>query len=156
MWLSKMPDCFLSLSSEGNVEVHQVNFTQDPSIYQAGEDEPPKFMLRKSLVAFNWSGKFATYNSTEKLSNSLGLHTMLNDSTLSSIMKGFIDKIERKDKTDFINEKIRLLEEKLMKADNSTHLTSERNIVLMWIAMKCTYTRNFNELFKYFGFDKDQ
>lgn len=151
-----MPDCFLSLSSEGKVEVHQVNFTQDPSLYQPGEDEPPKFMLRKSLVGFNWSGKFATYNSAEKLSNSIGLHSLLNDSILSSKMKGFIEKIERKDKTEFINEKIKQLEERLMKAENSSHLTAERNIVLMWIAMKCTYTRNFNELFKYFGFDKDQ
>lgn len=146
MWLNKTPDVFISATLDGEINYHQVNFSgefSNSNTLKELTEEPPKWLMRKSGVCFSFGGKFATFS--EKSAPSITLHALSGDSQLSAKTKAFIEKIEKSDLNEVLDEKF-----------NSSLHSKEKNSSLFWIALKSCYTENYNELFKAMGYDKSR
>jgi protein transport protein SEC31 len=142
-WLNKTPDIFLAVSYEGSVTHHQVNFSTEAFKTETNE-YPPKWMFKKSGVSFAFGGKLATFN--EKNQNNVTIHALQGNAELSSKMKNFIEKVEKQDLTE-------VLDEKIQQYSNSA---KDKNAQLFWVALKCSFTKDFSELFRVMGYDKSK
>ena len=156
LWSAKFPDCFITLFENNKIEITQINFSQNPSLFLDEEEEIPKWMNKKVFSNFAWGGKFITVN--EKLGSQLGIHTIDNANTnLTKVMSDFIHNFESnsKDKNNFskfIDNKISMLEEL---NDNNNNVI-DKNLILMWVALKSVFTNDYQSLFKYFGYEKEK
>lgn len=128
---------------DGNIYSHQLNFTQCDIIQHntldSTRDLPPKWFTKKSGVSFGFGGKLITFS--EKTSSSISLHKLSKNQEFANKMKSFIEKAERDDLNELLNEKINTI------TDKSTNL--------MWIALKCYYNNDYNAFFSALGYDKD-
>lgn len=141
IWMNKTPDCFVSVGLDGNLYHHQVNFTQDTSTISSDALElPPKWLIKKTGVNFAFGGKFATF--AEKFQSLISIHGIVGNVDLTNKIKSFIEKIEKSDLSEILEEKI-----------NSS---KDKNVGLMWVALKSHFTSNFNELFRIMGYDKSK
>jgi protein transport protein SEC31 len=134
IWLPKVPDHFLSVDFNGSVTPHQVNFTEGVT----SDEIPPKWLLKRSGLAFGFGGKLATFS--DKFNTNVNVHTIQGDSQMKDKMQSFIEKVEKADLTEVLDEKIAQ--------------STDKNIMLMWISLKCRFSNNYNELFRAMGFDK--
>lgn len=69
------------------------------------------------------------------------MHKIIKNKDLAEKMKNFIEKVEKEDLNELLTEKI----------DN----VSDKNINLMWVALKCYYNNDYNALFTALGYDKE-
>jgi len=136
-WLNKYNDIFIVVTESGSLDYYQVNFSNDLTVYADAQDLP-KWLLNKSGSCFSWNSKFCTYN--ERFVNNILLHNLKTNEGLNTKILSFIEKAEKNDKTELLDEKI----------NNS----KDRNIILMWVALKSIFSSNHNELFRYFGYDR--
>ncbi len=143
VWLNKTPDIFLAVSYDGSVTHHQVNFSTDAFKTETNE-YPPKWMFKKSGVSFAFGGKLATFN--EKNQNNVTIHALQGNAEFSLKMKSFIEKVEKQDLTEVLDEKIQ---------QYSTS-SKDKNSQLFWVALKCSFTKDFSELFRVMGYDKSK
>ena len=69
------------------------------------------------------------------------MHKLVNNQEFSEKMKTFVEKIEKQDLNEFLNEKI--------------NYTADKNNSFMWVALKCYYNNDYNQLFTVLGYDKE-
>lgn len=153
LWNPKFNDVILCVTESFNIEVIQVNFTSTPTILSDEQEELPKWMSKKSLTNFGWGGRYLTYNEGK---SQISINVLSSENPLKNNLKDFISKIEQQDKSQFFENKIATLESKLMSQDSQSHCNIEKSKILMWVALKCIYQKDYTILFKYFGFDKDK
>lgn len=147
LWSPKFPDTFISVNESGLIEVTQINFSANPELYKDEEEEIPKWLAKKVSSAFGWGGRFVTYS--EKFGPQITVHSLNKGNALTNVLSSFVSKLESKDKTIIIDEKIALL--KIHEAQGG-----DKSITLMWAALKSVCTKNYDELFKHFGKDKEK
>ena len=146
LWSPRLTDVVILVTEHNTLDVKQINFSNDPSVYLDDNEELPKWMVKRSNVSFGWGGRFVSYN--EKFG--VGIHQLTNSNPNVARITDFINKTEsnQSDKLAFIEEKIAALE-------RETHTSNEKNILLLWVALKSIASNSFAELQKYFGFDKE-
>ena len=143
-WLNKTPDVFVAVSQTGAVSHHHVNFSTDAFNKGENVEIPPKWLFKKSGVAFAFGGKFATFS--EKNSSNVSLHTLSGNLELSSKMKAFIEKTEKSDSVTFLEEKIQATKDNVR----------DKNSVLFWVTLKCLLKEDYQQLFTFMGFEKSK
>ena len=141
LWNPKFPDCFITINEQGQLEMNQINFSLNPSIYTEEEEELPKWMVKKSLSAFGWGGRFITYN--EKQGSVVNIHTLNSGNALTHTMTEFT--------TQFNSDKSKYLDHKINYEESCDSQTLN-----FWIALKCINNKSYNELFRVFGYDKEK
>lgn len=152
-WMSKLNDVYIVLYENGQLEANQVSFNLDLSQTAEIPEEPPKWISRKNFSVFNWSGKFLFCN--ENFNSVISVNQMTNNSDLINEIKEFIAKnVEIQDKNEYLSKKVNLLSNLISSNDNMHHI--EKNSILMWVTLKCIYQNDYNELYKFFGFDKEK
>jgi len=90
-------------------------------------------------VSFGFGGKLITFS--EKTASTISLHKLNKNQELTNKMKSFIEKAEKENLNDLLTEKINYVQDK--------------NINLMWVALKCYYNNDYNALFTALGYDKE-
>lgn len=138
VWLTKVPDYFIAVGLDGSLNLHNVNFSNEIHNFTDNNEIPPKWLLKRSGVAFGFGGKFVTFS--DKFNTNINVHALTGDVDLAEKMKNFIEKAEKPDITELLDEKIA----------NS----QDKNSALMWVALKFKYINNDNELANAMGFDK--
>ena len=152
-WMNKLNDVYIVLYENGTLEANQVSFNLDLSQSSEIPDEPPRWIARKNFSVFNWSGKFLFCN--ENFNSVISVNQLTSNSDLITEIKEFISKnVESQDKNDFLNKKVNMLSNLISSNENLHHI--EKNSILMWVTLKCIYQNDYNELYKYFGFDKEK
>lgn len=138
IWMNKFPDVFLSVSEDGTIHHNRINFCQDVTVYNE-ELSIPRWFSKTVGVNFGFHSKLVTFS--DKYNPNVNIYNVIGDKNLSDLMKSFIEKVERQDKLQLLDEKI-----------DST----KNNTALFWVALKSIYTKNFNELYTYLGYDKQK
>lgn len=152
-WMNKLNDVYIVLYENGTLEANQVSFNLDLSQTSEMPDEPPRWIARKNFSVFNWSGKFLFCN--ENFNSVISVNQLTSNSDLITEIKEFISKnVESQDKNDFLTKKVNMLSNLISSNENLHHI--EKNSILMWVTLKCIYQNDYNELYKYFGFDKEK
>ena len=108
-------------------------------------------MLKKSHSEFTWDGKLLSYFETRP---QIALNMLSNNFKYEQMIKDFISKLEQQDIPNLLNDKISSLESSLLKSQQPD--LNEKNKILMWVTLKCINQKDFSELFRYFGFDKEK
>lgn len=142
VWSPKYPDCYITVS-DTKIEINQVNFSSNPLLYTSEEEEElPKWMIRKSMSAFGWGGKFVTVN--DKLGGVVNIHALNSGNSLTSTISDYL-KSFNEDKRKYIEDKV-----------NSLQSAEDTESLLFYITLKCIQNKNYSELFKIFGYDREK
>lgn len=151
LWAPHLNDVALVVTESLNIEDFQVCFDSDPAIYDDEVEELPRWMLKKSHSEFTWDGKLLSYFETRP---QIALNMLSNNFKYEQMIKDFISKLEQQDIPNLLNDKISSLESSLLKSQQPD--LNEKNKILMWVTLKCINQKDFSELFRYFGFDKEK
>ena len=148
IWSRKIKDCFICARTDGKLYSSRVNFTEDMSLYNDGQEIIPNWMIPTKSISFGFGGKLFKFAKNEKnKENNIQVFKLNGNKELIKKIKNFVEKSEKND----LNE---ILDIKIEQAKNQGNKNT--NLVLFWAALKSIYEKNKETIFNEMGLNREE
>ena len=148
IWSRKIKDCFICARTDGKLYSSRINFTEDMSLYNDGQEIVPNWMIPKRSICFGFGGKLFKYAKNEKnKENNIQVFKLNGDQELIKKIKSFVEKSEKNDLRE-------ILDMKIEQAKNQG--SKNTNLILFWTALKSIYEKNKDLIFNEMGLNREE